>query len=293
MRYEKISAILYGQDGAIWNDLVFRFSESGWGRIYPLKELLESKDPDEVHQQTWALKLDRSDEFAPHSNSVVFGTQYYSPEDEFPLLYSNVYNAFAKCEDRRLGMCFVYRIWREEEKFKSKLLQVIQIGFTEDRNLWLSYGENEEGKDIRPYGNFVIDRERGELCAYVMRDRVQKTRFFTFPLPRLEDGEMDEEFGVKKVVLEEKDIIKTFETDYTIFMQGACLHDRKVYTSEGFTARPTRRPAIRVVDLDKECQTEYICVDAMGMIYEPEMIDFYEGTFYCSDVKGNFFRLEF
>ena len=88
----------------------------------------------------------------PHSNSVVFGNEYYDEQDEFPLLYTNIYNNYAKNDDKLEGVCLVYRIERNEREFTSTLVQIIQIGFVDDENLWTSAGEKE---DVRPYGNFV------------------------------------------------------------------------------------------------------------------------------------------
>ena len=76
--------ICRGQDGAIWGDLLFRFSSSGDCRVYDL-----SRDG---IPEVGAFRLDRWETLCPHSNSVSFGADYWAEGDEYPLLYSNIYN---------------------------------------------------------------------------------------------------------------------------------------------------------------------------------------------------------
>ena len=64
--------------------------------------------------------------------AVVDNAAYADPADEFPLLYSNVYNNYAKTENKRKGFCCVYRLQRAGESFVTTLVQLIEIGFTEE-----------------------------------------------------------------------------------------------------------------------------------------------------------------
>ena len=163
MEFKQIASSKYGQDGAIFGDLYFRFDHLGACSVYDLSAL----DFNTVAELSPIAEftLDRADEIAPHSNAVCFGSEYYCEGDEFPLLYSNIYNNYAKAEDRLVGVCCVYRIFREVDGFSSRLVGLIEIGFTDDA-LWRSEGV----EDVRPYGNFVVDCERERLYAYVMRD---------------------------------------------------------------------------------------------------------------------------
>ena len=112
------------------------------------------------------FKLDRSDEIAPHSNAVSFGCEFFEEGDEYPLLYTNIYNNYANREDKMIGVCLVYRIRRCENVFTSTLLQMIEIGFCEDAELWRASAESH-GK--RPYGNFLVDsRKRIESISPTM-----------------------------------------------------------------------------------------------------------------------------
>ncbi len=97
-----------------------------------------------------------------------------------PLLYANVYNSYQERADRREGVLCVCRLRETENGFASRFVQVIRIGFAEDRSLWKSL---EGDGDVRPCGNFAVDAERGLLKAFVMRAREPATRYFVFDLP--------------------------------------------------------------------------------------------------------------
>lgn len=269
MKMNQIGKIAGGQDGAIWGNLLFRFQNHGQCYVYDLKTL------EEMTQFT----LEDTDTWMPHSNAVTFGSEYFAEGDEFPLLYTNVYNTYAKEEDRREGVCCVYRITRSGDSFRGQLVQTIAIGFTKDANLWCS-----EGGDIRPYGNFVVDREKGIYYGFTMRDEAQVTPYFAFPLPTLAQG--------KEVVLNAEDILFSFDCAYHRFVQGGCVHKGMIFSLEGFTNDGKNVPAIRIIDPEKKQQLCYVATAEYGMPHEPEMIDFCGDTCYCSDCDGNLFIIE-
>jgi len=140
MRIENISKIKGGrQDGAISNGYLFSFNGKGECSVYETKALGCLKDGEaEIFSE---FVLDKTDILVPHSNSVMFGNEYYDEEDEFPLLYTNIYNNYAKTDDKLKGVCLVYRIQRNEKTFKSTLVQIIEIGIVEDDTLWKSAGK--------------------------------------------------------------------------------------------------------------------------------------------------------
>ena len=123
-----------------------------------------------------------------------------------------------------------------------------------------------------------------------MRDGNNSTRYFSFDLPKLSDGEIDERFGVKKAVLTEDDIKDYFDTPYHNFIQGACFNDGKIYSTEGFNE--TIHPAIRVIDTNERRQTLFFDFCEAGMPIEAEFIDFYNGNCYYGDAKGRLFLIE-
>ncbi len=285
MKIKKIAKMNGNQDGAIFGDLLFRFSSRGKCLVYDIKELEGGDEATELAPISEFL-LDKADVIVPHSNAVVFGNEYYKEGDEFPLLYSNVYNNYQKEEDKRVGVLCVYRITRTDGGFTSELVQLIKIGFTYDGALWRSEGDTE---DVRPYGNFVIDRERSLLYAFVMRDFNKSTRYFAFELPRLADGAVDAVTGVKALTLNACDIKDRFDTPYHKYVQGACCEGGLIYSLEGFS----KTPALRVIDPARGEQIFFFDFLSFDMGVEPEFIDFHGGACIYSDAFGNTYLLDF
>ena len=287
MKIKQVGNIVGGQDGAIYGSELFRLDDKGQCTVYDLKDLKET----ECSQLNVKSKfmLDRIDEIVPHSNSVCFGCEFYKDGDEYPLLYSNVYNNYAKFENKRIGVCLVYRIQKENDTFKSSLIQIIQVGFCEDVKLWKAYDDKH---GVRPYGNFVVDNTTKSFWAFVMRNEELGTRFFKFDLPKATDGEIDEVLGVKKVVLNKENIKESFDCEYYRYMQGAILHKGKIYSTEGFSNDKVNCPAVRVIDLATK-KEDYYDITEIGFVNEPEFIDFYDDKCFYGDYYGNLYMIEF
>ncbi len=272
-----------GQDGAIFKDYMFRFDALGECFVYDLN----SFNGEETEAISTFL-LDKADIIAPHGNSVMFGREYFDAGDEFPLLYSNIYNNFANAEDKLKGVCLVYRIRRDGNKFSSTLVQMIEIGFTENPEHWCSSDKN----DVRPYGNFVIDSQKGIYYAFTMRDESETVRYFSFELPKLCDGVEDERFNIKKVTLNISDIKEYFDCEYHRFVQGACFHEGKIYSLEGF-GPGENPPVMRIIDVEAKKQIQVVDFLELGLEKEPEFIDFKDGVCYYGDNPGNLYVIEF
>lgn len=287
MKVKRVARIHSGQDGAIWGPFLFRFQSDGGCYVYELARLAESRGGE---KESFAqFRLDRAEKLQPHSNAVVFGSEYAVPGDEFPLLYTNIYNTYAKAPDRMEGTCCVYRLRREGAAFDTELLQVIQVDFTNDSQLWCS----PDGRDVRPYGNFVIDPESNTYYAFTMRDADQTTRYFSFRLPKLCDGCIDENLGVRKVMLTAEGVIDYFDCPYHHYLQGACVHDGLIYSLEGFTDDPVSPPALRIIAPQKRAQQAVYELRAVGLSIEPELIDFWQGQCYYADHDGNLYQIQF
>ena len=283
MKIQRLATSKYGQDGAVFGSLLFRFDHLGGCSVYELAEL-DSYEPREISPIS-EFTLDRANEITPHGNAVVFGNEYYAEGDEFPLLYNNIYNNYAKAEDRLVGVCCVYRIFRVGGGFASTLVGFIRIGFADDP-VWRSEGVD----DVRPYGNFVIDRERDRLYAYVMRDGDNKTRYFSFALPSIKDGALDTRFGVTTVTLGKNDILDYFDTPYHNFIQGGRAKDGRVYEVEGFNSKI--HPAVRIIDFDERREILHIDFCLEGFDTEAEMIDFLGERLIYSDAHGVIYELK-
>ncbi len=265
------------QDGAFWNGYLFHLDADGCCRVYSF----EKASP------VASFYLDQKERIIPHSNAVFFGKEYFQENDPFPLLYTNIYNNYAKETDRRLGECLVYRIRKTKDGFSTQLLQSIRIGFT-DTDLW----QSEYRADIRPYGNFAYDATTDRLVAFVMRDQTHTTRCFTFPMPKITDGTPDA-YGVKQVILREEELCDHFDTAYMNFMQGAACHNGYLYSVEGFYNDKDHAPALRIIDLQQKKQVLAVDLLQKGYLAEPECIDVYQGQTYYVDGDGTWYQVEF
>ena len=285
MKIQKIGKISGGQDGAIYNGILFRFNHLGNGTATYLKDV--RKDGETAPFATFAL--DKRELITPHSNAVFFGTEFFAEGDEFPLLYSNIYNNYCDKEEPLIGVCLVYRLMREGESFQTTLVQMIEIGFKEDPKLWKAYPDRH---GVRPYGNFVIDKKTNGYYAYVMRSPEDGTRYFKFAIPAKDAGEIDPTYGVRRLVLTEEDILDYFDVPHHFYIQGGIAHEGKIYSTEGSAYSEENRPVIRVIDLEKQTQTDHADLMKMGYNEEPEMIDFSDGICYYSDAHGHLYTIK-
>lgn len=288
MKIKQIAKINGGQDGAIWNNYLFRFDHKGMCSVYNLDRIKEYDGS--LTEPLSTFTLNKADILVPHSNAVMFGNEYYDDGDEFPLLYTNIYNNYAATDNALKGVCLVYRIQRAGLEFNSSLVQMIEIGFVENSSLWKSCDDEE---DVRPYGNFTIDAEKGIYYAFTMRDKSHTTRYFSFNLPKASEGIIDKTFGIRRVVLSACDIREYFDCDYHHFLQGACFYDGKIYSLEGFTNNEKNPPALRVIDVNEKKQILFIDFVKAGYTIEPEMIDFENDVCYYSDNQGNLYTISF
>lgn len=278
MKKELIGKIIGLQDGAVYNNVLFQFGPLGEGYAYNFPALTK------IGQFT----LDKRDFLVPHSNAVTFGFERAERGDEFPVLYSNIYNNYCNSENKHKGTLCVYRIFRKNGKFETQMLQTIRLGFAEDLTLWSSLPDNG---DARSYGNIVVDRENNRLVAFVMRDKEHITRIFTLKLPKISEGEINS-YGVREVVLEKSDILSMFDIEYSNFMQGACTYNGLLYSTEGGVLDNGAPLAIRIIDIDRKREIRFINLNEEGLSVEPEMIFFYNGICYYGDGTGDVYKTD-
>ena len=277
--YELVASIGGLQDAAVYGDLLFAFTGEGKCKVYELGK---------YNRVLSQFELNKISVIKPHSNSACFGSYKYDENDEFPLLYCNVYNNYGKDRTDLYGVCNVYRLKRNGTKFSTELVQVIKVGFTDDTTLWSS-----PNGDARPYGNFVVDTDRNKLIAFTMRDGDLSTRFFEFDLPEPTAGVLDSTLGVNKVTLTKEDIKENFKVSYFRYLQGCTYYNGKVYSLEGFTNNKTNPPALKVVDLAEKKLFAEVKLFDMGLTVEPEAAYVIDDVLYYVDVSGNIYKLIF
>ena len=126
-----------------------------------------------------------------------------------------------------------------------------------------------------------------------MRDKTQRTRFFSFALTKSADGAFDESLGAPIKKLERQDVIEYFDTDYIRFIQGAGVRDGRIYSLEGFTASEKNPPAIRIINAPEQKEELYVRFSSLGSDVEPELIDFSDNECYYLDSHGSVYNIEF
>lgn len=125
-----------------------------------------------------------------------------------------------------------------------------------------------------------------------MRDEKLGTRYFRFDLPSVHDGEIDDRYSVKRVILKAEDIKEYFDCSYHYYLQGATLNKGKIFSTEGFGGNDPNRPAIRIIDLCSK-EEKYIDLVEQGQRSEAEFISFYGDDCFYSDGCGNVFKIDF
>ena len=256
------------QDGAVYKNALFVMGSPNMGHMYDVNTFAKKAD----------VVLD--DTVSIHSNSVCFGTQKYSEEDEFPLLYCNVYNNYASMEDRKEGTCGVFRLVRDKHgNYKGELVQLLRIGFVENLSLWESTGG---GKDFRPYGNFIVDTDKNRLYAFVIRDKEKIVRFFEFNCPQVNVAD-----AYETVILNEEDILSSFDLNYYYALQGAAYHNGMIYSSEGFS----NSAIMHIVDLKHKRLFATVDLAAMGFAHEPEAVFVSGDDILFSNATGNVYKM--
>jgi hypothetical protein len=195
-------------------------------------------------------------------------------------IYSNVYNNYASQPDRHIGECCVYDVHGIANVWGNSMIQVLKVGFIDDLNYWPAATE------ARPYGNFLVDQEKGCLYVYVMYSSKKLTYWYKFDLPDISDGVWDETYGCYVKTLEVGDVLDHWTTPLQNYIQGATVHDGLIWSTEGFTATSgTNVPRMRIIDPVKKSQIAVFNFYADGDPVEPEFIDFYDGKCYYGSVK--------
>lgn len=250
------------QDGEAFGDRLFLFTADGLCNVYDANtaELVDS------------FLLGGMEYIIPHVNSASFSDRYYAPGDEYPLLYTSVYNNLTPQNTQILGFCCVYRITETDGRFSSELVQLVWVSFVGDRELWMSPQSNE-----RPFGNFVVDTDRDMLYAFVPRDDSQTTRFFGFALPDPDAGNDSSTYGCKLLYLNPEDILRRFDVGYFSSPQGCTYGSGKIYSVEGFGSVNTVPPFLRVVDVQTGTLELSVNLGQLGLAREPETVTFRDG----------------
>ena len=158
-------------------------------------------------------------------------------------------------------------------------MQLLRIGFVENLSLWESTGG---GKDFRPYGNFIVDTDKNRLYAFVIRDKEKIVRFFEFNCPQVNVAD-----AYETVILNEEDILSSFDLNYYYALQGAAYHNGMIYSSEGFS----NSAIMHIVDLKHKRLFATVDLAAMGFAHEPEAVFVSGDDILFSNATGNVYKM--
>lgn len=262
---QKVSDIISCQDGDIFGSSMLLFDANGNFYKYSISSF--------ICELTG--KIEKIDIMKPHCNSVSFGNDYFSEDDECPALYCNVYNNYRDSEDKRFGTCCVYRVIGS----RCVLKQIIKVGFVDDPNLWSS----PDG--YRPFGNFIVNTSDHTLYIYTIIDSSKTVRFFKVNLPMLDSGVYDSKFDCNVVTINKSDIIKQFDIPFYNAIQGGCFYKGHIISLEGFNGNGK----IRIINCESgELVSEFNVSDYFSE-YEPEFISVKDGAFYYENSHGELY----
>ena len=215
---------------------------------------------------------------------VAFNNEYpeYSISYSGDILhvYSNIYNSYASAEDKHIGECCVYEVGGAGKIWSNSLTQVIKIGFIDNLDYWPAATET------RPYGNFVVDKDNGWLYAFVMYSSKKLTYWYKFDLPEISEGVWNESYQCPVITLTAENILDSWTTPLQNYVQGACVHNGLIWSTEGFSGTSgTNVARMRVIDPTRKTQIAVFNFYSDADPVEPEFIDFYNGKCYYASVK--------
>ena len=231
------------------------------------KDLILSAAPDTDHISLIAYNNEDPTYEAAYSGNILY-------------VYSNVYNNYSSQSDKHIGECCVYEVHGAANVWANSLVQVLKVGFINDLDHWPAASES------RPYGNFLVDEENEFLYVYVMYSSKKQTYWYKFDLPDVSDGVWDEGYDCYVKILDITDVKDQWTTPLQNYVQGACVHDGLIWSTEGFSATSgTNLARMRIIDPSRKSQIAVFNFYADGDPVEPEFIDFYNGRCYYGSVK--------
>lgn len=226
------------QGMAIWGDYAYLMNHGGRCRVYNLKS--------RKMERTFLLASADSNN---HVNNACFGKEVMKGNDK-PVIY------ISECHGR--FRCFVESL----SNSGSQLIQTIEL-------------RKSNGK---PKGvlDWIVDREKGYIYtiwrdAKDLKDKgIALNKISKYRLPKLSEG--------KKVVINIKDSLVSFDVIFPNVIQGAKIRNGLLYIATGYqeiaSARKDAKRAIQVIDLKKKKLLKTIDLTYIT-VNEPEDIDFY------------------
>lgn len=220
------------------------------------------------------MALDNKDTLKPHSNAVTISTR-----DDGCYLYTNIYSNYKSEDDKHIGECCVYSMTEDGGTWTNTLTQVIKVGFIDDTDYWPASTEE------RPYGNFIVDDDNNFLYAYVLSTALNKIQWHKFALPAVTAGITSDTYGCPVYTLTTSEILSSWTTPYTQYIQDGCVHDGLIYQVAGADG-PWGSAQMQVIDPAQQTVVATFSFHTDGNAVEPELITFDGDTCYYSNIKN-------
>lgn len=253
----------------IWGDYAFSCQNTGYLTIYKFKDGGLEKQGETFKLASWNEKN--------HANVVSFGTKFYEPKDQFPLLY------VSQCQKETInGLKDILYVERIGKDLKSTTV-VQTICFKDTKNLFgyaLQWVIDRENQFLYGYGNTINNS-----------DPANKHRIVKFRLPTIDAPSKD---GVTYLtnddLLENYLLEETYSQPFNPIGQGLFIKNDMLFMPTG-VGNENNPSILYVWDLKNRRMRNAIDL-TKATFGELEDCSVYQDDLYIQ-TQGHMFRLKF
>ena len=208
---------------------------------------------------------------ARHANCQNFTTEFFLPEDDFPLLL--VSGSESREGVDMTGESYLIRFYWNGYGFKASLVQTIKTV----PGTYIDANGNQF--TFSKYSNIMVDRKSGHLFV------ISSSGIFEMKLPPLYDNNGN---IISQTNLTSDNIIRRIDFKYkTKYAQGACLHEGIAYVVDGISSN-----YMQVIDISTGERLALIRMADFGFNHEIEDVTFWKGhMIICSGKSYGIFKV--
>lgn len=203
---------------------------------------------------------------ARHANCQNFTTEYYLPEDDFPLLL--VSGSESREGVDMTGESYLIRFYWNGYEFEASLVQTIKNvpgTYTDANGNQFTFGK---------YSNIMVDRKSGHLFV------ICSSGIYEMNLPPLYDNRGN---VISQTNLTSDNIIRRIDFKYkTKYAQGACLHEGIAYIVDGISSN-----YLHVIDISTGERLALIRMADISFNHELEDVTFWKGHMIICSGRSN------
>ena len=193
---------------------------------------------------------------ARHANCQNFTTEFFLPEDDFPLLL--VSGSESREGVNMTGESYLIRFYWDGYGFKASLVQTITTvpgTYTDANGNQFTFGK---------YSNIMVDRKSGHIFV------ICSSGIYEMNLPSLYDNRGN---VISQTNLTSENIIRRIDFKYkTKYAQGACLHEGVAYIVDGISSN-----YLHIIDISTGERLALIRMADIGFNHELEDVTFWKG----------------